>query len=311
MKTRSPKPLILALALAVSGVPLPSAVAEDPQIPAVSALRRVGTLHGDKYISKIVRMRGKGGQPQPREWWITVYDPAAPYLVHEFWVGDTRATDEGPNTDYYPVQTPPGFIPAQNIKLDSVDAFEVLNQEANRAKIGFDSVNYFLRCREFSEEPVWTLQAINTKGASVGFVDLSAQTGKVLRTVWFHPDPTGQRRAPRIADSELLGRTRSDVLEGPGSDERPTGPGPSVPGVSELPVDPLTGRPERLVDPERLAPGVREIPLDEPPVPSPGPLPGAAPRPRNVPPSPVPVPVPVNPDADTEVPEVVPLDGDE
>ena len=129
MIIKSTNHLSFAVALALACGPLLTARAEDPQIPAVSALRRVATVHGDKYIGKIIRMRGKGGQPQPKEWWIAVYDPAAPYLVHEFWVGDTRATDEGPNLDYYPMQTPPGFIPAQNIKLDSVDAFEVLNQE--------------------------------------------------------------------------------------------------------------------------------------------------------------------------------------
>ncbi len=300
MTMKRPNHLTLALAAALACGPLPGTQAADPQIPAVSALRRVATVHGDKYIGKIVRMRGKGGQPQPKEWWIAVYDPAAPYLVHEFWVGDTRATDEGPNLDYYPGQTPPGFIPAQNIKLDSVDAFEVLNQEATKAKVGFDSVNYFLRCREFSEEPIWTLQAIDPNGASVGLVDLSAQTGKVLRTVWLYPGSGGQGRAPRIVDSELLGRSRADVLGGP-----PIEPtfDPTAPVQPLAPVDPLTGRPERMVDPERLAPGVRELPLEEPEIPVSPSVPGTTTRPRN--------PVPVNPDADTEVPEVVPLDPEE
>lgn len=177
------------------------AASADPQIPALDAISRVSEKHGVRYLAKIVEMKGERGQAQPTEWELIVYDPTNDYLLREFWIGDTRATNEGINYDYYPKRQPAGFINIAKLKYGSVEAFKVLDREAERAKIGFDSIDYHLRCREFTDEPIWTLTANDADGRRVGRLDLSALTGRVLRTVWSYREG---RKVPLIRDSALV-----------------------------------------------------------------------------------------------------------
>ena len=268
--------LITGLGLAGALLLSLPASASAQKIAAMTALDRVGKMHGDRFVSRIVSMRGKYGQTQPTEWRVVVHDPKSPTLLREFWIGDTRATDEGANNDYYPKQTPPGFIPFRNIRLDSVDAFELLNKEAMRAKIGFDSINYFLRCREFSNEPIWTLQAVNEDGNITGIVDISAETAKVLRMTWIYPNASGTLSDPKVIDSDLNGGSarRTQVT------------------IENRNIEPEVGPTDPLADPN--APMTLD-PLD----------PVAPVREREV------TPVrPLDPDIDGEVPEVIPLPDD-
>ena len=258
MKTQSTHTACLLLAILIAGL----GTAAAQQINSFTAIARVDNLHGGRFIQKIVEMKGTGGDPQPEEWELIVYDPSSEYLLREFWVGDVRATNEGINYDYYPKREPAGFINLMRLKIGSADAFGVLNKAADKAKIGFDRIDYHLRCREFSDEPIWTLTARNADGYRVGRVDLSAETGKVLRTVWSYRDG---RRA-QIKDSALLKRPepldlRDDrephlrVREGVvGPDRRKE---PEVPD----PVDPLDG------DPGTEVPEVEPIEPEDVPVP--------------------------------------------
>jgi hypothetical protein len=146
------------------------------------------------------------------------------------------------------------------LKLGSVKAFEILNLEADRAKIGFDSIDYHLRCREFSSEPIWTLVANDAEGNQVARVDLSGESGRVMRTVWTY---RVGRKVPVIRDSVLLGLL--DPIEGRAAvrridDTEPIGPAqrtkPGVPEPIEDPTpinDPGTEVPEVVpIDPEEL-----------------------------------------------------------
>jgi hypothetical protein len=242
------------------------------EIPAMTALERIGEMHGKQFLTRIVSMRGTYGQSQPSEWRVVVHDPKASLLLREFWVGDTRATNEGENVDFYPKQSPAGFIPFKNIRLGSVDAFELLHKEARAAKVGFDSVNYYLRCREFSDEPIWTLEAVNDRKQVVGIVDISGETAKVLRKVWIYPNAIGTPADPKIVDTDLMGEMRSEV-------------------TIERKIDPLSKVVDPLLEPE--APKTID-PLADP-----------------MPPKRELAPIkPIEPVVDGEVPEVIPLPSD-
>ncbi len=287
MKTKTHHTLVTII-LAALLVPATDALSQDRRdrgVPALTVLNRIASKFGSQTAQKIVRMRGAYGQSQPAEWWVVVHDPASPTLLREFWIGDGRANNEGPSDEFYPRQTPAGFVPIKNIKLDSVDAFELLNREATKAKMGFDSVNYFLRCREFSSEPVWTLQAVDENRNIVGIVDMSAETAKVLRTVWMYRD-RGPRGPLRIIDSDLAGSLVTAPRNPPGT---PLGVDEStLVKPEEPPLDPLLRNPG-------TEPATSTKPSDENPRPDPSPNP--------------PAPAPKKPsDPLTEEAEVVPLD---
>jgi hypothetical protein len=237
------QPIVLTLLAAALLSPLAPAQGRDRGIPAKAALERIAAKHSPKLTERIVSMSGKRGQSQPREWWIVVHDDRAPYRLRTMWVGDTRATDEGENDDFYPEQLPVGFANTAKLKIDSPAAFEILVAEASRAKVGFDSVDYKLRSIEFGDEPVWSLTARDARGRIAGRLMLSAFDGAVFRTVWYYKQPSGY---PRIVDSAL------DGLKEPLAARREEDPKPILretdPEVPGLEIDPLE------VDPAPAAP---------------------------------------------------------
>ncbi|MGI9241234.1 MAG: hypothetical protein ACR2RV_10560 [Verrucomicrobiales bacterium] len=252
-----------AVFLFASGLP---AIA-DQQIPALDAINRVSVMHGVRYIAKIVEMKGERGQAQPEEWELIVYDPTNDNLMREFWIGDTRATNEGGNDDYYPRRQPAGFINLAKLKYGSVEAFRVLDREAARARIGFDSIDYHLRCREFSDEPIWTLTAKDSSGRQVARLDLSGFTGRVLRTVWCYRKG---RKVPLIRDSALLGLPKPAAVAGQPAPVRTLAPEPVDdgqiigPARRSEPLVPAPIAPGEVIDPGTEVPEVVPIEPDAP-----------------------------------------------
>jgi hypothetical protein len=171
-------------------------------------------------------MRGFEGIPEPDEWTIKVWDPQAREMVREYWAGEGEATDEGNSGDFYPERSPFGFVRITDLKLDSKAAFVIAEGEARKARMGFDSLNYSLRCREFSREPVWTLELLDADEEMAGKVYISGSTGEVLRTVWIYRGSRGRpsggplivdSSAPRDGGTDASSGARSESASGEGS----------------------------------------------------------------------------------------------
>lgn len=172
-----------------------------------NALNILSQKFGANHFQWIVEMRAFNGVPQPSEWSVVVYDPASIYLLNEYWIGEGRAVNEGPYDEIYPDKAPIGFIDFTKLKLDSVAAFTVAEDEARKARVGFDSLNYVLRSREYSNEPVWILSLIDADERLVGKVHVSGLTGSVLRTVWINR----QGPIPKVIDSATPGGQQPGV----------------------------------------------------------------------------------------------------
>lgn len=177
------------------------ASAQEPQAPPLAtALQAVGFAQGATgEFSRGVEITGSAGQPDPVVWTITSYDPKSPTMLREATVRNGVAKDRGASKEYYPKRQPDGFFLLRKVKLDSPDAFKVADKEAAGAEVGFDSIDYRLRCREFTDDPVWTLRLRDINGTVVGVIDMSAESGKVLRTVWVRRDPANSK--PVVVDS--------------------------------------------------------------------------------------------------------------
>ena len=162
------------------------------QVPARAGLQQLEDKFGPAAVRRIVEMTGTAGDPQPQEWRVTAPAPGRGDLLREFWIGDQRVTDEGLSDDFYPDRLPKGFLALERVKLDSTQAFAMTEQVARDAGIGFDVINYKLHCREYSDEPVWTLTLLDREDTIVGSVHLSADSGKILRSVWMRRQPNGR-----------------------------------------------------------------------------------------------------------------------
>jgi hypothetical protein len=212
----------------------------DQGIPAREALATLAKQFGEDRIEWVVEMRGFDGIPDPPEWEVFMHDPNTRYLTREYWVGDREATNEGAADEFFPDRSPFGYFRISELKLDSKAAFTIAEGEARKARMGFDKLNYFLRCREFSREPVWMLELVDASDDLVGKVYISGDTGEVLRTVWIFRGARGRPDGGPLVVDTAAPRPGGGTSQGARSETAPPS-APSRPAPDE--PDPLSPRP--------------------------------------------------------------------
>lgn len=238
------------LPLLICAVPL---AAQEPSQPptAIEALAAFKTWTARDKVTGLVELRGSDGAPTPATWTLITFDPRSATKFKTFTIRGAQVDDRGANKDYSPAHQPSGYFELDKVNVDCAGAFRIADREAGKAMIGFDLIDYTLRCREFTEEPVWTLTLRGKAGAVAGTIAISATGGKVLRTIWQRPGPDGK---PLTDDSALPAEFRPPpppVLPDPfpvkpaepGSVPPPLPPDPEVPLPPPPPLPPLGAPP--------------------------------------------------------------------
>ncbi|HRQ91115.1 MAG TPA: hypothetical protein PLA50_20155, partial [Bacteroidia bacterium] len=243
--------------------------------------------------------------------------------------------DGGADDLRYPDDVPLGYFNPAQISLDSVAAFTVAEGEARRAKMAFDSCDYLLRLREYSNEPVWRLSLLDASRRLVGKLYVSASSGRVLRTIWIYRDqrarpdgmpliidslaPTGDGPSLDLSQSDYTGLDNSvigGVTSVPAVPGRVPGQVPgTMSGIHSVPLPPAPGmpvagnpavgaQPQPYYAPVDPSGRVMTAPDDGIPVPPPvsSNVPGMAPSTAPIPAPPVPAP----PQAPTVAPAPAP-----
>lgn len=246
---------LLTLLLAAASLMAQEAVPPPTALDALSAFK---ASTGRVKLTGLVEMRGTGGTPTPELWSLVLFDPASPTKLGEFRIRGSRIEDRGPCRTYYPAREPSGYFDFSKVQVDCAGAFRIADKEAGRAMVGFDVIDYVLRCREFSDEPVWILTLRTAAGVATGTVSISAAGGKVLRTVW-HRTAAGVRTVPE--DSAIPAEYRP-APPAPLPDPFPGGLEPAAPAP-----------PAPVVEPEGKLPP----PPPLPPLGAPGPGPNVIP----------------------------------
>ncbi len=132
----------------------------------------------------IVEVSGVRGQDQPASWRVITRDPEFAGRFREYYVRGGKIATVGPlAAEEAPTVAHAGVSPSL-VKIDSTQAFQTANEAAKTALVGFDSINYHLRNKEFSNDPIWMVRLVDQRGKQVGEVVISAQTGQVLRRTW-------------------------------------------------------------------------------------------------------------------------------
>src|SRR3954463_6851141 len=119
---------------------------------AYTAIRVVAKKTGEDALGRVVEGRGKMGSPEPQVWKVVLADDRARGGVHEFEVQKGHISGD---------RTPSGGRPGipldlNKVNIDSDGAFTIVNQEAQKAKLPFDRVDYFLN--NTGRASIWHLE---------------------------------------------------------------------------------------------------------------------------------------------------------
>lgn len=175
------KPILLMAAAILTGWGS-SVQAQQTGLEALGVLSRA---RGAALGNQVVVLTGERGSEQPAAWRLVTRDPAFAGRFLEYVVKNGRLIAEQavPAADAGRYATAP--LVRSKLKVDSHVAFWRAHTEAKKVLVGFDSVDYELRNAEFTTTPVWVVRLVNTSGAKVGELAVSAESGNVLRRTWF------------------------------------------------------------------------------------------------------------------------------
>jgi hypothetical protein len=170
-----------AFAAFILCVPL-SLHAEGPD-SAYQALRVVGSQRGPDALKHVIEVEGRDGAPQPVSWRVVLDDPAARGGVREIEVAHGKIVSEHTPIRAYSGSSAGALIDFHKLNLDSSGAFSVAEKEAQKAHVGFDSVDYTLRTSDGPDaNPVWVLHMMDTDHHSIGTLSVAADTGSIVAT---------------------------------------------------------------------------------------------------------------------------------
>lgn len=211
-------PLLLLLILTAwsgaSAAPAPASARE--------AIRVLGRDRGAAVTQNILHVFGERGMDQPAVWRVVARDGRG--AVREYFISGGAIVSEGvvPPERAYGIS--PAVIPLSRISVDSRAAFAKAEAAASAAKVGFDSVNYQLRCLELSSNAAWFITYLDERGQRLGEIAIGASTGNVIRATWFKtpqpppppapPPPAAGSGAPEPEGPGLLDRAREGIHRG-------------------------------------------------------------------------------------------------
>lgn len=151
---------------------------------AQTSLRVVEKGAGVSIGPKLVSIMGVNGGDQPATWLYTIRNAQGQFF--EFNVTNGRYV----GSRMIAASPLGGIVASKRWKIDSAGAFAIVERLARKSKVGFDSVNYHLRCAELSDRPVWFLTLVNARSQAVGLVTLAADNGAVLSSSFTPLAPT-------------------------------------------------------------------------------------------------------------------------
>lgn len=153
-----------------------AAVAGDT---AYDALRVACTKAGKDAQSRIVRISGTAGKPQPAVWRVVIEDAAGG-------AGRSGVQEIDVQRDkVVGLRKGAGVAPGMRVnlaavQLDSDGVFTVANTEALRANVSFDRLDYVLSTGGPGGAPNWKVELFDGPVTRVGSLKIAADSGAIL-----------------------------------------------------------------------------------------------------------------------------------
>ncbi|HEX4084107.1 MAG TPA: hypothetical protein VHY22_04290 [Chthoniobacteraceae bacterium] len=172
--------IVFCAALAVATIAPVALLAAEPET-AYQALRTVSAQRGGDILKHVIEVTGQGGVPEPVAWRVILDDPTARGGVRELDVAHGKIVAEHTPMRQYSGSAAGALIDFHKLNLDSSGAFTVTEKEAQKAHLGFDSVDYTLRTGDGPDaNPIWVIHLMDPAHHSVGSMSVGADTGAIV-----------------------------------------------------------------------------------------------------------------------------------
>lgn len=165
----------------------------------------------------IVLLQSAPSAAEPNQWTVYARDP---FRKDELVRAKITKNERGwaPDADGAGAKllqrVPPQSIAFNRVTLRSSEARKVAQQNAALAKTNFVSVQYQLAANATSGAPEWGMSLLDTNGAEVGFIVVSAETGAVIHQQWSNGLASNTPGVP-VNDAATPGeRVADDVKQG-------------------------------------------------------------------------------------------------
>ena len=143
---------------------------------AYDSLGALGKQRGEATLDRVIEVRGTGGAPQPRSWFIVAQDKEARGGVREFEMQGSKIAGE---------RTPAGRASGTTmnmgkLNLDSDGAHTVAEKEAKKTGFSYDHADYTLRSSTHGGSPVWEVRLVDVQSGDVGTLTIAADSGNLI-----------------------------------------------------------------------------------------------------------------------------------
>ncbi|MFI0348462.1 MAG: hypothetical protein ACH346_06840 [Chthoniobacterales bacterium] len=172
------KKLLFLLLTFLLGFPVASIFAAETALSAIQVLRDASR---PELLAGLAEVKGEHGDPQPAEWILLCNDPTAQGGVRELTISNHQIVSERTPLNGFGGEGDLLHLDTTHITVDSGAIFKAVNSEAIAHHIGFDAIDYVLRTDAISGATLWIVHLYNGSGALVGTMQLSSETGAVIK----------------------------------------------------------------------------------------------------------------------------------
>jgi len=214
-----PMKKILCITIALVATALPVLAAPDT---AYQALRTVGAQRGADSLKHVIEVEGKGGVPEPVVWRVVLDDPATTGGIRTLDVAHGKIIAEHTPVNSSTEPAAGAVMDFSKLNLDSAGAFTVVEKQAQKAKLGFDSVDYTLRAGDGpNANPVWSIHMMDASDHSVGDVSVAADSGALVASTLAGGPPPPIATAPPSTPDYAVDDADHDNLYTPAGEPAP------------------------------------------------------------------------------------------
>jgi hypothetical protein len=168
---------------------------------AKQVLERLGRLGVAGPGAEVLHVVGVGGADQPLVWRVILRDPSRRGEVRDVAVRDGSVVSNQAVPAAYQNRVPQSPLPGVGLSTDSGQVFLIADREANRQKVGFDTLDYEVLAGGDGGSAVWVVRMVAGDGQRVGELFVRDRDAHVFRERWFVSSAGGEGSQPGSGES--------------------------------------------------------------------------------------------------------------